>query len=734
MQQTYDWTFPLLRTHAGMLLGNGVAGVMVWGGGNQLNLTVNRAEFWDRRGAKQWTSAMNFNDIRKLLEAGDEDGLRGIFTKKNDPGLLPGSTMLPMGRFELVMVDGAKIKTGRLDLATGQITLSMDDAQGHKHLINLNLSMSAPVLHVAGTSLVKEVRRVTSWDYVGEALKAGSYAPPTLIDRPDITGWALCPPADPALAAVCRKDGDALWIALEYGSDADSAIDHSIQTIDRIRRDGADNLQAKNKLWWDEYWNDVPRVQLQNEKLAFLYHYGMYKFAGLTYPQGVAAGLQGAWVEEYQMPPWAADYHFNINVQMCYQPAYQGNRLSHLKPLFDLVWSWRDKLAENARLFVGIDDGLLLPHAVNDRAGIIGSFWTGTIDHACTAWVAKMMFDYWLYGGDEEFLRTRAYPFMQGAMRVYEEMLDREGGRFVLPVSVSPEYRGAAMNAWGRNASFQLAAIHWLAEALLAASRILGEPERPVWREIQQKLPKASTETKNGKTQIMLWEGTPLEESHRHHSHLGGIYPFDVIDPLDPAWQPIVKDSINHWIYQGMGLWSGWCMPWAATLHAHTGNRDMPELVLDIWQKVFTNEGHGTLHDCMIRGFTLMGAGASAASGKNNEIMQMDAGMGTVGAILDLLVHCRRGVTHVFAGIPASWPNAAFERVRIEGAFLVSSEIASGDVSHVTVHSDRGGKFRLANPWTTSAIVDRNGRQERLDGAVLEVTMNSGESLRVTRS
>src|SRR5207249_9395004 len=93
----------------------------------------------------------------------------------------------------------------------------------------------------------------------------------------------------------------------------------------------------------------------------FLYHYGMYKFAGLTHPRGVAATLQGPWIEEYQMPPWASDYHFNINVQMCYWPAYQGNRLPHLRPIFDLVWSWRDKLRDNAKKF---EDGTEMREAI----------------------------------------------------------------------------------------------------------------------------------------------------------------------------------------------------------------------------------------------------------------------------------------------------------------------------------------------------------------------------------
>jgi len=78
------------------------------------------------------------------------------------------------------------------------------------------------------------------------------------------------------------------------------------------------------------------------------------------------AGLQGPWIEEYRMPPWAGDYHFNVNVQECYWPACGGNHPELLRPLFEMVWSWLPRLQRNARLFLGIDDGLLVPHATDD--------------------------------------------------------------------------------------------------------------------------------------------------------------------------------------------------------------------------------------------------------------------------------------------------------------------------------------------------------------------------------
>ena len=36
---------------------------------------------------------------------------------------------------------------------------------------------------------------------------------------------------------------------------------------------------------------------------------------------------------------------------------------------------------------------------------------------------------------------------------------------------------------------------------------------------------------------IGLWDGLELEKSHRHHSHLAGLYPFDTLDINDKEWR-----------------------------------------------------------------------------------------------------------------------------------------------------------------------------------------------------
>lgn len=736
------WTFPLPRTHTGILLGNGLMGAMVWGEDNVLRVTVNRADFWDHRGGMSWVEGMSYQRIKELLYAGDEQGLRALFEQGE---VLPGEparpSLLPLGRIELVFAREMRLRAGGIDLDQGQAIVSLDGPDGPAR-VRLDMSTTAPLLHIEWeVGLQPALQQVTAWSYVGETLRALSFPEPEVFADRALTGWVQGRPADPPLCLGYRVESGGVWLALTYGEDGAGARRAAVDLIDRAAAGGLAHLRAQNRAWWARYWAAVPRVEIPNPRLDFLYHYGMFKFAGLTSPDGgVPAGLQGGWIEEYQMPPWSGDYHFNINVQMCYWPAYRGNRLSHLRPLFDMIQSWLPRLRENARIFVGIDDGLMLPHAVDDRATCMGGFWSGSVDHGCTAWVAQMMYHYALYAGDVDFLRDTAYPFMYGAMRVYEEMLERDGEGWVLPVSVSPEYRGAAMNAWGRNASFQLACIHFLCESLLAAAEVLGETPRPIWRQIQAGLPRAALYAPQAAgqgavpsalrgTPIALWEGTPLEESHRHHSHLAGICPFDTLDLDDPAWQPIYEATLRTWIYQGMGLWSGWCVPWASMIHTRFDNPKMAELLLEIWQKVYTNEGHGTLHDCVFPGFTLMGAPGMIDRTMPLERMQMDAGMSATVAIMDMLLHSRRGVHYLFRGAPSTWSRVAFAGMRTEGAFLVSATRDEGRTVRVEIQSEVGGILRLANPWAGPARIDySSGRQETLDGAVLEVRMQSGET------
>lgn len=696
------WTFPRNRTHAGILLGNSRVGLSVWGEKNIIRITVGRSDCWDHRGGKPWVEGMSYARIRELLEAADEAGLRMLFEQEeNQSGEPESPSLLPLGRWELVFGPEVEWTKGTLFLEEGRLLLS-----GKKNNLpiegSLFLAMDRDIWVWGSEVEPGEIRAVPSWDLLGDQLAAWSFREPRRWNQEGEQGWVMERPVDPPVAfrADSRQNGQ-IYFCTAVDTTVEKARESAGELIGEVVADEGKALLGETKAWWKDFWSRTPRLQIPHPRLSFFYYYGMYKFGAMTVPGGVAAGLQGPWIEEFQMPPWSSDYHFNVNVQLCYLPAYRGNQARHLRPLFDLIASWLPKLRENARIFVGIDDGLMLPHAVDDRGTCMGGFWTGSIDHGCTAWVADMMYRYYAMTGDETFLREQAFPFLLGSFRVYEEMLERGAdGQLSFPVSVSPEYRASEMNAWGRNASFQLACFHRLRENLIEAAGILGKDIPEHWEAYGREVPGASLYGRDTKKEIALWEGTPLEESHRHPSHLMGLYPFDTIDPADPEWAPVVRRSINTWVEKGMGLWSGWCIPLAAILHTRLGNGEMAELLLEIWGKVFVNEGEGTLHDYTFPGFTMIGAPPSGDGLEQlPERMQMDAGMGVTAALLEMFVHRIRDRFKLFGGIPRHWQDCSFAGIALEGGFLISGEKADGRLCQLSLQAEGdGGELLLEQP------------------------------------
>ena len=682
------WHFPLPRTHTGVLLGNGTQGLMVWGT-DRLCITVGRAGFWDRRDATPFSANITYQELRRLLEANDEAGIHAAFGKENYEIIYRRPCQLGCGRLELKFARGVVPHRADLDRATGTLRVKLSNGAR----VTIRQAMDAELTWVE-TSAAYTLKTIPTWDFIGPVLARDGVQPPVRWR----TGFCQTLPADEPLALAWDRRGKLLTIATALGQAA------------RPRAQELAKTKPRPQTFWRQYWRDVPRVELPDPVLQHAWDYGVYKQAGLTTPGGVAATLQGPWMEEYQLPPWSNDYHFNINAQLIYWPALGTNRLAHFEPLWKMIRGWLPLLRDHATKFFEAPDALMLPHAVDDRCGVVGSFWTGTIDHACTAWVAQMAWLHYRYAMDERVLRETAWPLLPGAFNGYRAMLEEFEGRLSLPVSVSPEYGASGLNAWGRDASFQLAALHFLAATLPKAAQLLGEPVDARWTRVARELPEY---TLIDGQRIGLWHGQDLAESHRHHSHLGAIFPFATIDPTDAAHRNVVLASLEHWQTTGAGLWTGWCVPWAAILCARCNLADAAVTWLHWWHDVFTNIGCGTLHDS---DFTGAGgwhreAWAKPAAAPNREIMQMDAGLGAVTAILELLVQCRGDVIHVLPALPRRWRSLKFDGIRTEGAFLVGATVTDGQVIEVRITSLAGARLQLVCNGKSVKRVTRVGQQ-----------------------
>lgn len=721
------WDFPLPRASAGVPMGNGTLGILAWGDA-ALHLTVARAGFWDRRGGTPFRSRTTYRDLRRMLEAGDEAGVRAAFAP---PDGLPAQGRLLQqhggGRFRL-SAPGWRPERARLDAAAGLLHVEWSGPRGAAAAMRLDLAMDDEVAWCdwdeALAGLAVEFVPAGSLQAADRARRG--IAPPEVGRDGDGRGGCAVQrlPADPALAIAWRVDGRRLALATALGT----TMDEDVAARARARgAAGAAAARGRSAAWWSAYWADVPCFRLPDPVLQRAVTLGLWKQAGLTAPDGVAATLQGPWMEDHRPPPWANDYHFNINVEMVYGPCLPTNRPAHLAPLWRMLMGWIPELRANAAAFFGAPDALMLPHAVDDRCRAIGSFWTGTIDHACTAWVALMAWEHWRHTRDRAILGEVAWPLLVGAFGGYRAMCEERDGRLSLPVSVSPEFNGCGMDAWGRDASFQLAAAHAVARALEQAAAELGRPVDPRWADLRARLPRW-TETASP-PRIALWQGRDLDTSHRHHSHLAGIWPFKVIDPC--ADRAVVEASLRQWTWRGAGAWTGWCIPWAAILCARCGAPDAAVAWLHWWNAAFTNCGHGTLHDGVQAGLTVMCGPwpLQRETSREAEVLQLDAAMGALWAVCELLVQDRDDHIAVLPGVPESWSEASFDGIRAPGAFLVGATVHRRRVEEVRVLCTLGGELAIAPNLGPACLVDGVRHQ----GHVLRLPTRPGQRIVLNR-
>lgn len=688
----FSWPLPMDRPHNGIPLANGVQGLLIHGDTSIL-LTIGRLGFWDRRGGNPFRGRTTYAKVQSLLRRGDEDGLKEVFglNDAHDSPLRPHQ--VGGGRLEIPLPEGWSLQSASLDPLTATVTLVVGNGQHDAPLrIRQCVAEERTILELPPMLNGVDPLLLPSWHWIRDKLSATGCEAPDLWRRGAETGFIQRLPEDDPLAVRAITEAGRMQIVTAVGPDA---LD---RTSLLLREDPAPALEETDA-WWRNYWQDVPRIDLPDPVLQEQVDYGLYLQACCTPPQGLACTLQGALMECEKLPPWSNDFHLNINLQMIYTPALATNRPAHFRPLWDRVRAWLPDLQSGGAAFFEDDEALMLPHAVDDRCQVVGAFWTGSIDHACTAWMALLCADYCRYSGDRDLLASLAWPLLAGAWAGFRAMLEEdEDGHLHLPVSVSPEYKGARMDAWGADSSFQLAALHAVLRELPRAAAQLDRPRDPAWADAAARIPPFTSEIRPRSDEnpeqtherIVLWRGQDLDGSHRHHSHLAGLTPFRTLDPRGEH-ADILRHSLEWWTRRGPGAWSGWCVPWAASIHARCGHPDAAVHWLHTWNRAFTTRGRASLHDADFPGFSTL----AAPEDRPHDIMQLDGRFGALSAVLELLMQDWNDEVRLLPALPRDWTDFSFDGILAPGGFLLGAEVVDRRIVRVRVQSPRGGTLRL---------------------------------------
>lgn len=398
------------------------------------------------------------------------------------------------------------------------------------------------------------------------------------------------------------------------------------------------------------------------------FEYGRYLLASGSSGE-LPLNLQGKWNEELQ-PPWDADYHLNINLQMCYwfSETLGMHHASHT--LFNLIERYVPYGRVMAKHLYGCDGvtftlqtdvwGRVTPEACGCAV------WIGA-----APWLGQHMFMHWRYTRDEAFLKERCYPFLKEAARFFEDyLMEKDGKLWVIP-SQSPENKFEGTGDWpisiGYNCAMDIELITELMNNAAECADLLGiDAEKATkWRSIAVRLP-ALTMDSDGRMNEWDKERAEIEPGHRHLSHLYGLYPSELFQPDSWEWRAAER-SLDVRLSHGGGH-TGWSRSWVACLMARLGRAE------DAWKHFIA----------LIGDFATI----SLLDLHPPRIFQIDGNMGGTAAVCEMLMQSRRGQLKLLPALPKAWPNGKVQGFCAQDTLLADFEWKDGKLKSYALSSE----------------------------------------------
>jgi len=435
--------------------------------------------------------------------------------------------------------------------------------------------------------------------------------------------------------------------------------------------------------------NGKPDNQLQ----ALYYQYGRYLLISSSRDQRMPANLQGLW-NDLVMPPWGSNYTTNINTEMNYWLAENTNLTECHAPLFSFVEDLAINGAKTARVNYNLD-GWCLHHnsdiwAKTSPTG--GENWDpkGAPRWSCWpmggAWLCQDLYRHYEYTGDQKFLREKALPLMKGAaLFLLGWLVEGPNGYLVTNPASSPEntftLNGKALEV-SMATTMDIAIARDLFSNTIRTLEILNtDPE------LKAKLQTALSRLypyhigQYGQLQEWYLDWDSPVDTHRHLSHLFGLFPGNQISPRrTPELAAAAKQSMIH---RG-DVSTGWSMAWKMNWWARLEDGDHALKILKAGLSYI-----GPKKDSVKGGGTYPNLFDACPP------FQIDGNFGGTAGMTEMLLQSYDGLISLLPALPGEWANGEISGIKARGGFIVKMAWNNGRLSEARINSELGGICRV---------------------------------------
>ncbi len=645
---TIDLEAPVSSWDEGIPLGNGGAGALLWGAGNTLNITLDRADFWHNVDTKGYlTSDFSWKRLIELLK--NKDVARRCYVFGRPDGI--SATKLPGVRLVLTLAPGQEVKRFTLNAAKAEATVFVATASGTKEL-RFWFDDGDELLSVAVPQGVEFINK----SFVNNPSFAwlGGYPEPEI----SVTDEKAVYSRMRRRGANCRFDRDFTAGLRFCKSDA----------------------KPNSKFW--KAFNSESSVSIPDEQLQRLYDIAIY-----LYGSGARAGhpplaLQGLWTADNgHLPPWQGDYHNDLNTEMTYWAAGPAGHIEALEAFADFFIERTDEWRKFCKkIFDGADGAVIVP-TMGYGGHSIGGWTAYVIMPTHGLWVFNTLCDAYDYAPSQE-KAAKYLALGRELARGMENAWKMVDGVRKLDLSCSPEFDDNNDSQFMKpNTSYDRAIMNSFYIRLSELASACGNmDESKKWRSYVGTFGPANVSADGV---IEVASGVRLPYSHRHPSHLMQIFPL-VNVPQEKGVD--YRASLTQWEQVGTSnkaapIWCGYSYSWAACFEARLGDGDRAyRYVKDFARAFVSRNGFHLNGDQLNCGLSLF----------RYRPFTLEGNFGYARAIQEMLLsyNPQNNTYKLFPAVPKAWDGKeiSFTNLRIPGGHRISAKRgADGKVTHTLI-------------------------------------------------
>lgn len=486
---------------------------------------------------------------------------------------------------------------------------------------------------------------------------------------------------------------------------------------------------------WKDYWSKSG-VALSDSFLEEMWYRNLYFLNCSASANATCPGLFANWSYNRIGTSWHGDYHMNYNTQQPFWATFSSNHLEKNLPYVNLIESLMPVSRKWAKEYYELP-GAYFPHSAYPVKMTMNPYPVPTWGwEVCeTPWAVQGLWWHYLYSGDKQFLKDRAYTPIKEAVQFLvaymkrPEATDRQrwnDDKYHIFPTVPPELYGLQPGfKYNYDCSVDLTLTKFVFKAFCEAVSALGTEATD--KDLVASVKDILAHFPEYPTAVSKEHGKVLVSVPGEHDKVVYNVPNSLITVFpgedyglhsNDTIRQLLDNTFNNQQNEG-----GNDLVFINLQAARIGKLDVERFKRQVKYSMLPN---GTATDMVMQ-----------VGGRYNDMMHYDfmANMGIWFENFGLPVVVNECLMQSYDGVIRLFPNwdmkkdAAFYQLRAAGAFLVSASLENGAVKKVSILSEKGNGLKVIVPWGKGGYYTGSDGKKEIAGNLVDIKTSPGERI-----